>query len=208
MPDSCVCLCDAPNLPPTCGFTSTDSVTVDFFFNATVDEFNSAWFLSALSKAVRNETYTFLYAKNLSTFNASMVRIVMPGYTVPRLMESIAYRDQWVITSQLSSAFPQPALLRPSSYEYDYVLYESGSRNVVVSVIGVAWVAAAALMVLCCVGCEHCFLSNTEEGHYDMEYNFGDAQARKKEDRRRERLHRKVVPHACDEKQQSSSGVN
>ena len=184
---TCTCACDSPYLPPTCGYKATDQVVVDFFMNASIDGFNSALFLEGLSLAASNESVSMLYARNLSHFNASTVRTTMPGYAVRRVLDSIAYNDTWITENAIISAYPQTAIAATNKWVYDYVLYQSSSGQIVISVAGVAWVVAAALLAICCGACEHCFLSNTEDGHYNMEFNFSDVQAKKKEARRKER---------------------
>lgn len=144
---SCECACDGNYQEPTCSFLITDNVSILFALNETASDFVAELFTNAVSYAA-SATATFVFAKNVSRFNKVVATLILPGYSVGRLLESVAYRDPWVSEYGVVSAnVITPSQASSSSeFDYDHTFYQSG--NITITLMGVVFLAAALVLFI------------------------------------------------------------
>lgn len=160
---TCECSCDSGYLGPTCTFGVTDTVEVVFSLNMSTSNFVSETFVNATSFAA-SAPCSFVSAKNVSRFFATMCTVSLPGYAVSRLMTSVAYKDPWTEEYSVMSAAvvtPSTTVASSSIFNIDYTFYQQG--NITVTLSGVLYLAAAAVLVVLLVGVETSLSTNVEE---------------------------------------------
>lgn len=160
--DSCACACNAGYLEPTCTFGVNDIVPISFSLNMTAAAFSSELFTNAVSFAA-SATATFVTAKNVSKFNAVRATVSMPGYTVSRVLDSVELRDPWVAEYKVISAHvvTPGAATDSSEFDVDYTFYEAG--NIVVTLMGVVYLAAALVLAVGLVAIDSSMTHNSDE---------------------------------------------
>jgi hypothetical protein len=144
---SCECSCNSGYLGPTCSFTVSDTVSIQFSLNMTASEFVAELFTNAVTYAA-SATATFVYATNVTAFNKVRATVTLPGYAVSRLISSVTYRDPWVSQyGVVSASVVTPSTATDSSeFNYDHTFYQSG--NITITLMGVVFLAAAIVLTI------------------------------------------------------------
>lgn len=176
---SCECACNAGYLEPTCSFSATDTVKIQFALNVTASEFIAELFTNAIEYGA-SATATFVSAKNVTKFNKVRAFVTVPGYAVGRLLESVAYRDPWVDEYGVVSAnvVTPSSATDTSEFDYDQTFYESG--NITVTLMGVLFLAAALVLLVLLLVVANLGVNNEEEVAQMQTSSFKKRSSKKK----------------------------
>ena len=158
LPDSCQCLCTNGFLPPTCSFTAEGAPTVVLILQATT--FNSELLLNAVQYAALTTNVTFAGARNVSTLGYMRANVILPGYAVSRLLNSVAFRDPWTAQYSVVSAYVLTAPPSAAASLLDTTLYSN--NGYIITVNGVLFLAIALVLTILLFAFEDCFFQNVE----------------------------------------------
>ena len=161
LPGTCACECSGKYLPPTCLFTALDDVTLTFTVNKSATSFSSELFQNAVELVTGGVQTYFVAARDVPSFHAMTVQLTMPGYTVQRVLASIAYGDPWTKQYAVIGAYPATPQQPSRGSSFDYILYQG--NTVTISAMGVVWVGSALVLVLLVVFIDGSWLTNTTD---------------------------------------------
>ena len=166
---TCTCQCIGLYLPPTCSFTATENASMTIYTNMSASRMNSQHLMQAIAVAsgLPTSALVYDYALNVSSFGATSVHVTMPGYAVQRLVLSIQLQDPWAQQFAVVSAYPAVPIVAAAARTTDLVLYQG--KVVTVTISGVAWLGACAVLVAAITLAERHLLQNRLEATVETE---------------------------------------